>query len=175
MRRPDSPQRGFTLIEVVVAMAIVALGLMAVFRVVNDTVNNASYLRDRTFATWIADNRLAELRLAGEIPSVDETEGRLDYAGQAWRWTATVAQTPVENIRRVDVRVRRESDAEDSSLAQVTGFVGATIMGTAPSPTPWTGGQSTGGGADDDEDELNRREPRPPRPAPQPGTGGPEE
>lgn len=175
MRRPDRPQRGFTLIEVVVAMAIVALGLMAVFRVVNDTVNNASYLRDRTFATWIADNRLAELRLAGEIPSVDETEGRLDYAGQAWRWTATVAQTPVENIRRVDVRVRRESDAEDSSLAQVTGFVGATIMGTAPSPTPWTGGQSTGGGADDDEDELNRREPRPPRPAPQPGTGGPEE
>ena len=176
MRRPDRGQRGFTLIEVVVAMAIVALGLMAVFRVVNDTVNNASYLRDRTFATWIADNRLAEMRLAGEVPSVDETDGQVDYAGQAWRWTATVSQTPVENIRRIDVRVRRESDAEDSSLAKVTGFVGATIMGTAPSVTPWTGGQPPGGSGEDDEgEEDERRERRPPRPAPQPETEEPEE
>jgi general secretion pathway protein I len=176
MRRPDHGQRGFTLIEVVVAMAIVALGLMAVFRVVNDTVNNASYLRDRTFAAWIADNRLTELRLGGEVPSVDETEGEVDYAGQAWRWTATVAQTPVENIRRIDVRVRRESDAEDSSLAQVTGFVGATIMGTAPSVTPWTGGQPAGGsGEDEDEDERRRREPREPRSEPPPDGVEPEE
>ncbi|MCU0975679.1 MAG: type II secretion system minor pseudopilin GspI [Steroidobacteraceae bacterium] len=173
MRRPDRGERGFTLIEVVVAMAIVALGLMAVFRVVNDTVNNASYLRDRTFAAWIADNRLTELRLTGEMPSVDETEGRVDFAGQAWRWTATVAQTPVENIRRIDVRVRRESDAEDSSLAQVTGFAGATSLGTAPSITPWTGGAPAGG--TDDDDEMERREPRPPRPAPVPGTEEPEE
>jgi general secretion pathway protein I len=173
MTRADHHEGGFTLIEVVVAMAIVALGLMAVFRVVNDTVNNATYLRDRSFATWIADNQLTEIRLAAEVPSVDETEGRVDYAGQAWRWTATVSQTPVENIRRVDVSVRRDSDPEDSSLAQITGFVGATMMGTAASATPWAGGQAGGGpGQDVEEEEEDRRPPNPADPDYQPDRDG---
>jgi general secretion pathway protein I len=60
--RAERRQSGFTLIEVVVAIAVVALGMMAVFRVVHDTVNNSIYLRDRTMATWIADNRLVEMR-----------------------------------------------------------------------------------------------------------------
>jgi general secretion pathway protein I len=171
MKRADRVQRGFTLIEVVVALAIVALGLMAVFRVVNDTVNNAAYLRDRSFATWIADNQVVEMRIAQALPSVDETEGQVEFGGQSWHWTATVAQTQVENIRRIDVRVRRESDPDGSSLAQVTGFVGATALGTAPSATPWSGAQAGGGGEDD---ERMERAPPAPRPAPAPGAEVPE-
>jgi general secretion pathway protein I len=152
-RKPDARQRGFTLIEVVVAIAIVALGLMAVFRVVHATVNNAAYLRDRSFATWIADNRLTEMRLGTELPSVDETEGEVEFAGQSWRWVATVSQTPVEGLRRIDVRARRATDPEDSSLAQVSGFVGAVVMDTPPSGTLWTGvpdGQGQGDGEDEE-------------------------
>ena len=171
--RADPGQAGFTLIEVVVAMAIVALGLMAVFRVVNDTVNNAAYLRERTFATWIADNRLTEMRLATELPSVDETEGRVEFAGQPWRWTSTVPHTQVANLPRFDVSVRRESDPESSALAQVTGFVGATAMGTAPSPTPWTGAQGAGG--EDDEERGQRRRRTNPRDRRDPGEEAPVE
>jgi len=147
--RAERPQRGFTLIEVVVAIAVVALGLMAVFRVVHDTVNNSAYLRDRSFAMWIADNRLTEMRLGSGLPSVDQTEGEVQFANQDWRWVAKVSQTPVDDLRRIDVRVRRTSDPEDSALAEVSGFVGAVVMDTPPSATPWSGlpdGQQPGDG-----------------------------
>jgi len=90
------------------------------------------------------------MRLGTELPSVDETEGEVDFAGQSWRWVATVSQTPVEDLRRIDVRVRRSTDAEDSSLAEVSGFVGAVVMDTPPSGTPWTGVPQ---GQGDDEEE----------------------
>lgn len=141
--------RGFTLVEVVVALAIVAIGMLAVFKTIGDTVNNVATLRDRSFAAWIADNRITELRLSGQMPSVDETEGDLEYAGRRWYWVARVSQTPVAGLRRVDVRVRRDGDAPDSSLVSLAGFIGATATSTGPSPTPWNTGQADDGGNGD--------------------------
>jgi general secretion pathway protein I len=143
--------RGFTLVEVVVALAIVAIGMLAVFKTIGDTVNNVATLRDRSFAAWIADNRIIELRLSGQMPSVDETTGDLEYAGRRWHWVARVSQTPVEGLRRVDVRVRREDDTPDSSLVSLAGFIGATATSTGPSPTPWHTGQADGDGDGDGE------------------------
>jgi len=146
--------RGFTLVEVVVALAIVAIGMLAVFKTIGDTVNNVATLRDRSFAAWIADNRITELRLAGQVPSVDETTGDLEYAGRRWHWVAKVSQTPVDGLRRIDVRVRREGDAPDSSLVSLAGFIGATATSTGPSPTPWNTGQADDGGSGDGDGET---------------------
>ena len=129
--------RGFTLVEVLVALAIVSVGMLAVFKVIGDTAMNVAYLKDRSFAAWIADNRITELRLAGELPSVDETRGDLEFAGRRWFWVQKVATTPVDGLRRIDVSVRREEDAEGTSLVSMAGFIGAAAASTGPSPTFW--------------------------------------
>ena len=148
---PNSVPRGFTLIEVMVAVAVVAIGMFAVFKTIGDTAGNIVYLRDRSMAEWIADNRITEIRLSGEYPSVDKTEGEIDYAGRNWHWVAVVSQTPVEGLRRIDMAVRRDADAEGSALVTLAGFVGSTATSSGPSATPWNNGVPGGDPGDEDD------------------------
>lgn len=153
MSSPD--QRGFTLVEVVVALAIVAIGMMAVFKTIGDTVHNVTDLRDRTFATWIADNRITEVRISGEMPSVEETAGEVEFAGRRWHWVAKVSQTQVQGLRRIDVSVRRDEDPESASLVALAGFVGATATASPASTVDWHDYGGPQGPGDEDEDEVD--------------------
>lgn len=142
-RQRSAESHGFTLIEVVVALAIVAIGMLAAFRAVTQTASNAAYLRDRSFAAWIASDLIAEMRLSGQMPSVDETRGQVEFANQEWRWRRVVVETEVAGLRQVRVQVRRASDPDDASLAEVVGVLGQTQLESVSSPTPW-GGAATG-------------------------------
>ena len=141
---------GFTLIEVVVALAIVAIGMLAVFKTIGDTVNNVDELRDRSLAEWIADNRITEVRVSGEMPSVEETAGEVDYAGRKWHWVTKVSQTQVKGLRRIDVSVRRDTDPDGSTIVTLAGFMGQTISSSPQSNTDWyaNGGPQGPGGQD---------------------------
>ncbi len=152
----SAKSRGFTLIEVVVALAIVAIGMLAVFKTIGDTVNNVSELRDRSFAAWIADNRITEIRVSGEMPSVEETAGEVEFGGRRWHWVTKVSQTQVKGLRRIDVSVRRDGDAENASLVNLAGFVGATAAAAPPSNIDWYGsrGPASPGEEDDNGDET---------------------
>jgi general secretion pathway protein I len=130
-------ERGFTLIEVLVALAIAAIGLAAVLGVVTNAARNAAYLHDKTFASWIALNRITTLRLAGNLPSVDKTDGDVDFAGGKWKWLQTVTQTEVPGIRRIDIAVRHDTDPADQPIATVTGFVGRTQVAGVQSTINW--------------------------------------
>ncbi len=129
--------RGFTLIEVLVALVIAAVGLAAVLSVVTNTARDATYLRDKTLATWIALNQLTTVRIGGSMPSVDKTDGDVDYANGKWKWQQTVTQTEVPGMRRIDVAVRHAEDSVDAPVATVTGFVGRTQVASQPSSATW--------------------------------------
>ena len=151
MRRPDS--RGFTLIEVVVALAILGIGMLAVFKTIGDTVYNVNELRDRSFAEWIADNRITEVRISGEMPSVEETAGEVEFAGRQWHWLTKVSQTQVQGLRRIDVSVRRDDDPENSAIVTLSGFVGATATAAPQATLDWYQDIEGSGSGDGDEDE----------------------
>ncbi|MGI9245571.1 MAG: type II secretion system minor pseudopilin GspI, partial [Steroidobacteraceae bacterium] len=84
---------GFTLIEVLAALVIVALGMLGAIQAVNQAARNGTYLRDKTLAHWIGMNVVTERRLEQSPPDVAESVGEVDYAGQRWRWAIKVTQT----------------------------------------------------------------------------------
>lgn len=113
---------GFTLIEVMVAMAIAVLALVGVLAAIAQMVDAGLAMRERTYASWIALNKITELRLANNVPEVSESNGEVDYAGLEWAWTATISETGVENLFRVDVEVGYAGNAD--KIRSVTGFIG---------------------------------------------------
>ena len=72
-------------------------------------------------------NQLTKVRLEPNAPAIDKSSDEVEMAGRDWRWTMEVKQTPVESIRRIEVRVRYSEAPETSSLASVTGFYGTAI------------------------------------------------
>lgn len=131
-------ETGFTLIEVMVALVIVSLALAGVAASMGQMIDTANTMRDRTFASWIAQNKIAEMRLAGVVPEVGESSGEVDYANAAWAWTANVSETGVENLLKVDVTVSYAGF--DAPVRQVTGFIGEPVA-PGQSNLAWNAGQ----------------------------------
>ena len=146
--------RGFTLIEVLAALVIVALGMLGVIEAVSQTARNGTYLREKTLAHWVAMNLITEKRLALEPPRVAETSDEVELAGERWHWTLRVSETAVESMRRLDVTVRAADAPEDSSLASVTGFYGSAISPSSGMSLPWTGTGKTPPDSDDQEEDA---------------------
>jgi len=141
-------QHGFTLIEVLAALVIVALGMIAAIQAVTQSTRNGTYLRDKTLAHWIGMNVLTERRLQGSPPDIAESTGRVEFAAQQWQWSMKVTQTQVASLRRIDIAVRRAETPDGTPLANVSGFYGEAVGGAGAGNTQWagTGAPGTGGG-----------------------------
>lgn len=116
-------QRGFTLVEVLVALAVVGLALPALLFQVMGTVDNGAYLRDKALAQWVAENRMAEnrlLRRSGQRVLTGSASGTDTMAGREWEWRVASRSTGVDGMRRLEIDVAKPGQ---DSIVSLVGFI----------------------------------------------------
>jgi general secretion pathway protein I len=145
---------GFTLIEVLVALVIVAFGMGAVLTALTSSADSTLRLREKSFAEWVGFNQLATARLGSALPTIGKSDGDVEFADGRWHWQQQVENIDIPGIERITIQVR-QAGADGAAkpvgdktqwLATVVGFRGDAIgtpQGTLP---PWgaRGGNSAG-------------------------------
>lgn len=144
-------ERGFTLIEVLVALAIVAIGMAAVLGALTSSASTVLYMKDKTLAQWIALNHIAEERLKvqpGQVPQQGNSDGDLDYAGQKWHWRQETVPTAVQGMVRMDVMVRPadvKGDDKHGWYVTLSGIIGDAVGQPRGDLPLWGSGTTTPG------------------------------
>ena len=115
-------QLAFTLLEVLVALAVLAMGMGAVIKVVSSQAIQVNYLKEKTIAQWIASNKANEVQLAA-WPATGTSGGSEFMAQQEWSWKLTVSNTPDKDIRRLDIEVSR-ADEQGEPVVRFIAFKG---------------------------------------------------
>lgn len=116
-------RRGFTLLEVLVALLLLSLALIALVRLAGLEARAQAQLRQGTLAQWVAANVLAETRLRQGFPALGRSNGEAEMGGQRWRWSLQVSATETPRIRRLEVEVvASEAQADGGVAARLSGF-----------------------------------------------------
>ncbi len=130
--------RGFTLVEVLVALMIVALALSALMIAVSGTARTSGYLRDKTLAQWMALNRLSEVRLNVNKFGQNTDTGELKFAGRTWHYDTRYFDTSIATMKRVVVRVYAgDAKTKGNPIVESTGFLGTALSTPGSSNIPW--------------------------------------
>jgi general secretion pathway protein I len=133
--------RGFTLVEVLVALMVVAMGLAALMVAVSGTARTSGVLRDKTIAQWIALNRLTEVRLNLNKFGKNTDTGELDFANRKWHYDTRYFDTTIGTMKRVVVRVYQgDSKTKGNPLVESIGFLGTAVGLAGGSNVDWTAG-----------------------------------
>ncbi|MEA1888788.1 MAG: type II secretion system minor pseudopilin GspI [Pseudomonadota bacterium] len=132
--------RGFTLLEVIIALGIVAVGILAVSRVITGYAETTATLEQRMVANWVAANRLEELRMLADKPVPGATHGSEEMADRLWYFRETFSTTADPLLFRVDVIVFTDRDETDQA-GMLTGYLldAPEIISTNIAPSPRAG------------------------------------
>ena len=117
--------RGFTLLEVLVALAIIAIAMGALIKTSGGQTANASYLKEKTLAHWVGMNQLVEQRITRGWPDIGNHQGSTEMARKEWYWTLEVKKTPDPNSRQLSYAVYSD-EAREHMLTRVIGYINKT-------------------------------------------------
>ncbi|MBN7795432.1 type II secretion system minor pseudopilin GspI [Parahaliea mediterranea] len=128
---PEAGNRGFTLVEVMVALAVVALALPALVMSLYQQVDGTEHLRDKSLAQVVAANKLAEIRLVSQarqnLLSGSES-GNAELAGRQWSWQISTRGTTMQSFQRVEIAVRPGEDRRQGpALYTLVAYLSAEI------------------------------------------------
>ncbi len=115
-------QCGFTLIEVLVALAIIAIALGALLSTSGSQAGSAGYLKQKTLAHWVAMNELTRLHAERRFPDLGKAKGGVEMAGTEWYWQRETLETEDKSARQVSITVYLDK-AREHNLTRVTGYV----------------------------------------------------
>ncbi len=110
---------GFTLVEVLVALAIASIALISALKATESLIQSSQEIKLRTYAQWSAENRLSQIRVTNEFPNVGKRNFDCPQANLKLVCTEDIFQTPNASFRRVEVVV---ADADGRRVAKLTGF-----------------------------------------------------
>lgn len=122
MSEGTGEQYGFTLLEVLAALAIAAVGLLAVSQTVSSSLKVSLATESRSVAYWVASNHLAELRIAGNVPVSGTSRRQVTMGGRRWSIVREVADTPDQDVSRIQVRVS-DVNSDTVVLARLDGYL----------------------------------------------------
>lgn len=137
-RRPG----GFTLLEVLIALAVVAMSVGALLGTITSSASNVIYLKEKTLAEWVALNRLTEVRIDQNMPGKGARTGNAVMGGQRWEWKEEVVELPIKGMFRVEVRAHPTGELVDDRRAadkpQEQKLSPSTSAGSATDSIAWT-------------------------------------
>lgn len=114
--------RGFTLIEVMLAMAVFAIAGLALLSAASNNAQNMGYLEDKMFANWVAANQLVTANVDKTWPPKNNVKGDVELAGRQWFWQKKVIETTDKDMRAIVIEVRLNED-EKLPLTSLTTYV----------------------------------------------------
>jgi general secretion pathway protein I len=113
---------GFTLIEVMVALTIIAISLTALLSTSGAQANSVTYLKQKTLAHWVALNELTQLRILGTLPDAGDKKGSTEMANHEWYWIRTSKKTEQDNTRQITYKIFADKNYE-KNLTSIIGYV----------------------------------------------------
>ncbi len=114
--------RGFTLIEVLVALVIITIALSALISTSGSQASSATYLKQKSIAHWVAMNEITQLQVQKAWLEKGSKDGSATMAGTEWYWTVSVKETEDKDSRQVEFRIFTDKDREDN-VTRLTGYL----------------------------------------------------